>query len=61
MVTFRFDKEYDFDYEYDFLNNQILDKIVVRSNPVVVLLFATRIAEDLVVNITTSKSKKSYS
>ena len=36
-------------------------KIVVGSNLVVILVFATRIAEELVVNITSSKAKESYS
>ena len=36
-------------------------KIVVGSNLVAALLFTTRIAEDFVVNITSSKAKKSYS
>ena len=49
-----------------FCDNQILDRnsqTTVRPNLVAVLLFATRIAEDLVVNIirSSSKANKSYS
>ena len=54
-----------FDYEYDFFGTTKfltgVRKIVVGSNLTAVLLFNTRAAEDLVVNITSSKAKKSYS
>ena len=36
-------------------------KIIVESNLLAILLFTTRIAQDLTVNIMTSKSTKSYS
>ena len=36
-------------------------QIVFGSNLVAVLLFTTRVAEDVVINITISKAKKSYS
>ena len=61
MNTFGFDNEYDFDYEYEFLvrpkSRQEFENCC-RSNFVTVLQFSTKIAEGLMVNITSSKAKK---
>ena len=64
--AFRFDNEYDHAglKVRLFGTTKFLTRvrgIVVGSNLVAVLLFTTMIAEDLVVNITSSKDKKSYS
>ena len=66
LVTFEFDYEYEFHYEYDFSGTT---KLLISSGShslqdgsnLVAVLFITRIAEDLVVTITSSKAKKSYS
>ena len=63
---YEFDFEYDFDCEYDFLVRLFgttkfligVHKIVVGSTLAAVLLFTTRITEDPVVSITSSKAKK---
>ena len=65
LETFRFDNEYEFDYQYDFLvrPNSLTGvcNTVVGSNLVAVLQFTTIIAKDLVINITSSKAKKTHS
>ena len=58
LETFRFDDNHCLDYDYDFWYDQILDRVLIivcGSNLVAVLLVTTGIAEDLVVNITSSK------
>ena len=65
METFSFD-EYDFDYTTCWHNKFLtgVRKIIVvsnQSNLGAFLLLTTRIAEALVVNITSSKAKKSHS
>ena len=63
LATFRFDYEYYVDYGYDiFSTTKFLIgflKIVIGSNLVAVPLFTTRIAEDLAINITSSKARNS--
>ena len=61
LETFGFDNEYVFEYEYDFFGATKfltgIRKIVVEWNLAAVLLFITRVTEDLVVNVTSSKAK----
>ena len=50
-----------FDNEYDFMVLTGVRKIIVGSNLVAVLLVTMRIAENVVVDIKSSKAKKLYS